>query len=320
MIINPWSLIDKPASDFNVRLVDADHPLRLFWGVDAKNQYLFLYEGDPDSMPSAKSLPNLSGISSVAIPGKQKSRLVLLLNDSVNWELFHALCTDLIRATERIQNPGHGPSIVLRRLQRWQEFLKKERSGLLPLEKIKGLVGELLFLKGPLAENFGWESAVLFWQGPEDAPQDFAVHDCAVEIKCQSGGSKPSVRITSVDQLNPQLSKGYLVVYTLATASDDAEGCFNLNDLVAQIKEALSSGGEQTRERFEDLIYQTGYIPSEKYEEYKFTKIAVQSFVLSPGFPRIKQSSVPEAISSVSYALHLDACKPFAEKPEWWSE
>jgi len=33
---NPWSAIEKPSSDLNVRLVDETHPLKLFWGVDSQ--------------------------------------------------------------------------------------------------------------------------------------------------------------------------------------------------------------------------------------------------------------------------------------------
>jgi len=315
---NPWSEIDKPAADFNVRLVDAAHPLRLFWGLDARNRYLFVYDGEIASMPEEKSLPNLTGIATAVVRFGERARLVLILNEIGNWELFHALCSDLIRATERLKEPEHGPVIVLRRLKRWQDFLKKERSGLLPLEKIKGLIGELLFLSDPVASVFGWNEAVTFWRGPEDAPQDFAIHEAAVEVKCQAGGSKPSVRITSVEQLNPQLPKGYLVVYTIATASGEEPEHFNLNSLIDTTRERLETASDETRERFEDLIYLAGYVSSEKYLEYCFTRIAVKCFRIKEGFPRISTSSVPQAVGSVSYLLQLDACAEFAEKPSWW--
>jgi hypothetical protein len=315
---NPWTAIDKPASDFNVRLVDDHHPLLLYWGVDARNRYLFIYDGDAGTMPELKSLPNLSGITTGVAKQGERAKLVLILNETSNWELFHALCTDIVRTTIHVTEASLGPSIVLRRLKRWQDFLKKERSGLLPIEKIKGLVGELLFLKGPVASAYGWNNAVTFWKGPEDAPQDFAIHETAVEVKCQAGGSKPSVRITSIEQLNPQLPEAYLVVYTIATASGEASDHFNLNGVIDAIRENLLTASDLARERFEDLLYLAGYVSSEKYLEYHFSTVAVKSFRIAEGFPRIAPSSVPDGVDSISYVLHLDACAEFVEKPNWW--
>lgn len=316
---NPWSVINKPASDFNVRLVDNHHPLLLYWGVDVRNRYVFVYDGEVLAMPEQRSLPSLSGISTAVVMQGERAKLVLILNETGNWELFYALCNDIVRATAQVTEASHGSSIVLRRLKRWQDFLKKERSGLLPMEKIKGLIGELLFLSGPVALSFGWNDAVIFWKGPEDAPQDFAVHDTAVEVKCQAGGSKPSVRISSVEQLNPQLPEAYLVVYTIATASGEELSHFNLNSLIDSIREKLETSSEAARERFEDLIYLAGYVTSDKYLEFHFTKIAVKCFKIVEGFPRILPSSIPEGVDTLSYVLQLDACAEYVDKPHWWS-
>lgn len=316
---NPWSAINKPASDFNVRLVDNRHPLLLYWGVDIGNRYTFIYDGEAVAMPEQKSLPNLAGISTAVVMQGERAKLVLILNETSNWELFHSLCGDIVRATAQVSEALRGPSIVLRRLNRWQDFLKKERSGLLTMEKIKGLIGELLFLSGPVASSFGWNDAVTFWKGPEGAPQDFAVHDTAVEVKCQAGGSTPSVRISSVEQLSPQLPKAFLVVYTIATASGEESDHFNLNSLVDSIREKLETSCEVARERFEDLIYLAGYVSSEKYGEFHFAKIAVKCFKIVEGFPCILLSSVPEGVGSLSYVLQLDACAEYADKPDWWS-
>lgn len=316
---NPWSQIERPPADLNVRLVDSKHPLKLYWGLDARNRYLFVYDDEAATMPDKRSLPNLTGISAALVEDKDRAKLVLVLNETSNWELFHALCSDLVRATTRVKEPGHGPAIVLRRLKRWQDFLKREKSGILPMEKIKGLIGELLFLSDQVAERFGWSDAIKFWRGPEGAPQDFAVNETAVEVKCQSGGSKPTVKITSVEQLNPQLPEGYLVVYTLATATGEEDEHFNLNSLVEKVREKMVGAPDEACERFEDLLHLTGYAPAEHYDDHNFSKVAVKSFKLELGFPRIESSSVPSAVESVSYSLELDACADFGAKPNWWT-
>ena len=59
---NPWSTIQKPSAELNVRLVDETHPLKLFWGVDAKSRYSFAYDAPINGLPQKKSLPSLSGV------------------------------------------------------------------------------------------------------------------------------------------------------------------------------------------------------------------------------------------------------------------
>jgi hypothetical protein len=308
---NPWSTIAKPTSELNVRLVSDQHPLTLFWGVDVRGRYLFVVETATDAMPDRRSLPELAGIRLASTEADGRSRLMLLLNETQNWELFLSLCNDLVRASSAGSGDASAMAILIRRLQRWHEFLRRQRSPILPLEGIKGLIGELLFLADTLAPRFGWDAAVAFWKGPEEAPQDFAVHETAVEVKCQSGSSKPWVRISSVDQLNPQLPKAYLVVHTLASADSDDVGAFTLNGLAERVREALEGATESTRERYENLLFLAGYLPSEHYDGFVFQRIATRSFRIADGFPRLAAAGVPEGIDRITYQLSLDACAPF---------
>jgi hypothetical protein len=318
---NPWSQIEKPAADFNVRLVKDDHPLKLYWGLDPQGQYLFVYDSVVEGVPTKKSLPKLVGVRATIFEAGNSKKLVLVLNERENWELFRALCMDLVYATSQAKDGSSAASsIVLRRLTRWQEFLQKERLGILPLEKIKGLMGELLFLENQVAPGFGWADAVLFWKGPEGAPQDFAVHDTAIEVKCQSGGTRPTVRISSAEQLDPQLSEGFLVVYTLATASADDSTGFDLNELTDRLRKNLDMETDSARERYEDLLYQAGYVASDRYADYRFSVIAVQSFRLCEEFPRFIVTDVPAGVEKLGYSLRLDACAPFSGTPKWWKE
>lgn len=315
---NPWSEIQKPDVDFNVRLVGESHPLRLYWGRDTQGRYLFIYESAPGMIPDRKSLPKLAGISVAVTFSASDTKLVLILNDTVNWELFHSLCEDLVRATSTTDKDEHGSVIFLRRLSRWQEFLKRERPGILSNEAIKGLIGELLFLMDKVASSFPWADAVNFWKGPEDAPQDFAVHDTAVEVKCQSGGSKPYVRVTSAEQLAPQLPKGFLAVYTIASADPGDPSAFTLNSLVSEIRNKLQSESENTREHFEDLLFMAGYTTREEYDDIFFMRIALKCYQILEGFPRIELAAIPDGVERLSYTLRLESCAPFEGAPEWW--
>lgn len=151
---NPWSAIEKPSSDFNVRLVDEAHPLKLFWGVDTQRRYLFAYDATVTCLPEKKALPRLSGIELYVVPQGARGKLVLVLQDNANWELFYALCSDLVRATGDVKDESAAAIVIIRRLQRWQELLRRTRPRTLSPEEIKGLMGELLFLKTTLPGTF----------------------------------------------------------------------------------------------------------------------------------------------------------------------
>lgn len=318
--MNPWLEIEKPSTSFNVRLVGDGHPLTLYWGRDTQGRYLFIYDAVPEGMLNKSVLPNLAGIFSTVVHNGSASKFVLVLNETVNWELFHALCTDLVRATSTTEPGVAASTILLRRLIRWQDFLKKAKNGRMPLEKIKGLIGELLFLSEKVAPAFGWDNAISFWKGPEDAPQDFAIHQTAVEVKCQAGSSKPFVKVTSVEQLDAQLPQKFLVVYTIATAKDLDVSGFSLNGLIETIRTTLQDATEVARERFEDLLHLVGYVTSEEYDQPWFVEVAVKSFEIGEGFPRMRISSIPAGVSNVSYTLSLEACAGFEGRPEWWNE
>lgn len=308
---NPWNNIEKPAHEFNVRLVSDKHPLKLYWGKDARGGYLFIAQIERDAAPDTKVLPELAGIRITVANTSDCARLVLLLNEAANWELFKALCVDLIRASETAKSDTEAVSVIVRRLVRWHEFLKRERVHLLSPEAVKGLIGELLFLESKIAPQFGWDLSMSFWKGPTGAPQDFAVHDMAIEVKCQSGISRPYIQISSLEQMDAQLPSFYLIVYTLATAETSNADGFTLNALVERIRTALIAAGNSSRELFESLLFQAGYILLDAYDETHFRCVATRVFEVTQNFPRLTPGIVPEGIHKVSYQISLEACTPF---------
>jgi len=311
---NPWNSIEKPTHEFNVRLVSDKHPLKLYWGKDARGGYLFIAQIERDAAPDTKVLPELAGIRIAVANASDCARLVLLLNEAANWELFKALCVDLIHASETAKSDSEAVCVIVRRLVLWHEFLKRERVHLLSPEAVKGLIGELRFLESKIAPQFGWDLSVSFWKGPTGAPQDFAVYDTAIEVKCQSGVSRPYFQISSLEQMDAQLPLFYLVVHTLATAEPDNVDGFTLNALVDRIRTALNAAGDASRELFESLLFQAGYIHLDAYDETRFRCVATRVFEVTDKFPRLTPSIVPEGISKVSYQISLEACTPFEKE------
>jgi hypothetical protein len=320
---NPWSVIELPAHDVIGRRIDHRHPFDLFWGKDYLGHYLFIFESGDHHYGMQALLPDLVGIKTRYLPASQdspKSRLVLLLNEQQNWELFYSLCNDLIGATRNAASAKSAMEIILHRLERWHEFLRANRGGILGEEKIKGLIGELLFLKKHLMPVFGPGPALNFWQGPEGAPQDFCVGQSAIEVKCKSGATRPYVRISSEFQLCSQLPELYLHVITLGKATSEQEGAIHLPGIIADVRLQLTSVSYEQSERFSDLLFDIGYIDSDSYLSYSYFVTNESTFKVVPGFPRVCSDALPQGVANLTYDINLLACAKFAGTPDWMEE
>ncbi|MFP7754564.1 PD-(D/E)XK motif protein [Thermodesulfobacteriota bacterium B35] len=320
-MINPWNEIETPKHDLLYRLVDPQHPLRLLRAKDALGRLLFLYEfSELAGVP--RNLPKLKGIViRIVLPQPDVNKngmLVLILKDKKDWQIFFSLCNDIVASTREAVQQNQAVQIILRRLQHWQDFLKRVRPDILPEREIKGLLGELLFITRHLSSAFGLEAAISFWQGPEDAPQDFTVNNCAVEVKCQLGTTTPMVRISSEDQLCPQLPEMFLYVVTLGKADEEEKNGITLPSIIASIRDGLEDCPDAF-ERFNDLIYQTGYLDREEYEEFRYVPISEKMFSVTTGFPRICPENLSSGITKLTYNIKLLDCEPFEETPGWMS-
>jgi hypothetical protein len=319
---NPWEEIKAPSRDVNVRRIDHTHLLNLFWGKNQAGQYMFIFESQAIDK-KLNNTPRLTGIEVHVLPVShqyKKGKVILLLNEKADWEMFLALCCDLVQASRNCSDDRSGLSVIVQRLIRWQEFLKKARRNILPVETIKGLIGEFLFIKLHLQKCFGWENALNFWQGPEGVPQDFCMENCAVEVKCQMGNTLPVIKISSVEQLVTQLPELFLYVVTLSNTTKENEEAINLPDLIKEIREELAGCSIDSLQQFNDMLYLIGYYEQDTYYDFNYQLAGEAMFKVEEGFPRIKPENVHSDISRVSYSINISGCMPFKGTPEWMEE
>jgi hypothetical protein len=317
---NPWDQITTPLTDVNARRIDHTHKLDFFWAKDHLGHFLFIYEFPASNNITKSNLPDIKGMqifSIISADDPNINRLIILLKEQSNWEIFLSLCQDLMQATRSTQDSPAAIQIILRRLKRWQEFLKKERPDILTEEEIKGLIGELLFLKWYLIPVFGCDQSVKFWQGPEGSPQDFNVGESVIEVKCQSGSSPPVVKISSINQLCPVFPEMYLMIFTLGKIPPEDKNAINLPSLVSDIRTSLEAISANSIERFNDLLYMIGYTDSDRYLEYSYIVVNQKMFKVRDGFPRICSNQIPDGIVQLSYSINLTACASFEEYPAW---
>jgi hypothetical protein len=316
---NPWNDIAPPRADVSARRVDPSHGLDLFWGRDPQSRCLFILEIESAINLTKKDIPDLSGIQIVITFDKIKKRLILVLKESDNWELFLALCNDLIEATRGASTLCDAISIIKRRLRRWQKFMMKTPSGILTEEEIKGLIGELVFLKCHVIPLVGAGDALTCWKGPEGAPQDFNVGRTVIEVKCQSGATVPRIRISSSEQLTPQVPVMYLYVVTLGTSRNGDANTVSLPSLIRDITLMIEDDFPDAVEMFKELLFIGGYLESERYLEYSYLLVGERMFDVRDAFPRITTQNLPAGVSHVTYCIDLVTCEPFEITLEKWA-
>lgn len=310
---NPWDEIHVPSHDIAARRVDHLHPLDIFWARNQLGNYLFYCEFEEGTKIPEK-FPNLKGIEVLRPP--EGNRLILLLKNNNDWEIFLSICKDIISTTKNIDKSS-SVIVILRRLEYWQDFLKKNRPVIMTEDGVKGLIGELLFIKKYLIPAFGAGQAIKFWQGPEGSPQDFNVNNSAIESKCQSGTSIPSVRINSAEQLCSQMPEMYLYVVTLGKTTPGTANSINLNRLVDDIRELLLQEISEQLERFNDLLYMTGYLDGASYSDLSYILSDEKMYGITEGFPRICPDLLPQGIVHLTYSINLLSCKSFEQYPDW---
>jgi len=309
MVENPWlGIRSSTVGQVEMLRADASQPHNYFWGRDAGGRYLFILRLE-ESPQEFFSMPKLRGIGVDYYENVRELRLSLLVQD--DWEVFHSLCLDLVRFSREGIDQDRLIFVVLERLERWQKLLSRGLGKLLSEQEIRGLLGELLFLRDVLFPHFG-SASVMAWLGPEGNPQDFAVRNLLFEVKTHLAGAKPSVVISSPAQLWSGQNSLFLVAYSLAVVSN---GGVSLPEVVEDLQVRL--GGSNYFDKFESKLLSARYIPMPEYAEHRYLPTSPIYFEVREGFPRILEAAVSAGIEDVKYSIRLDSCTPFEIAPSW---
>lgn len=302
---NPWQEIRSSVSRYSINgiLADRNHPLEFYWAKDISGNLLFVLSASSEIILTA-DIPKLYGIDISVGKQDRNYQLIFTLASKEDRDIFYTLCTDLMNSTRELYDDDHAVNTVLLRLEKWQHFLKNRRK---PIDKkqLKGLVGELLFLKKYLLANYTAKDALRFWKAPLQSVHDFEFSNFAVEVKTKS--SVNTVHISSYEQLFSELRYLLLYVATLNESTSSTSKAFNIYNLIDDIKSLL--GNVIYEEKFENLLIQYGFFEREEYHDYWFLFVADEFYKVSEGFPRIRE--LPEGVEALTYRVNLEKCKDY---------
>ncbi len=298
---NPWEKMIESSQ----RRVDSDTSHNLFWITDLHGNYGFCLQ-TKKIFEDTEHTASLKGIS---IPKRNSKEgygeLFLILNQKEDWQIFYALCEDLIAVTHRYNDDVKMISAVEVRLQRWQQLLKKDRSREMSLEKQMGLFTELFTLKEIVAKKVGIKNAIISWVGPEFDKQDFLIDDAIIEVKSYRTSKGAIVHISSLNQLISEKIPLFLLSFGLTCS----ESGFSIKDIVFEIKNELENEAYDYLNMFELKLIEYGFIPEIiKNPLYNFIVDVKKVFFVSDKFPKMLPQIVKSQIISIKYSIDLSKC------------
>ncbi|KIM07645.1 MAG: hypothetical protein KU29_06520 [Sulfurovum sp. FS06-10] len=302
---NPWNNIERPHKNLNAILANKHHLLEFFWGKDSFGNLLFILH-TTFNITVIKKFPKLNGIQLTLGQIEKTYQLILTLTSKNDKDIFYILCMDLLASTKNTNDEKIAIGMLLKRLEKWQYFLKHSQN-IIDKKQLRGLVGELFFIKKYLLKNFDADDTLNFWKAPLQSVQDFELNNMAIEVKTKS--SVNSITISSYEQLFTKLNKLYIFVITMSDASKIDKDSFNIYHLIKDIKALI---GIENLDKFNHLLMLYGFMELSEYEELYFKVSFDEFYEVHSDFPRIVE--IPYGIENLTYRVNLDVCKKFLIK------
>ena len=265
-----WNELSAPVKhSFTTRRIGEDLKADIFIARDYDNSFSVLVQHQQD----LRQLFNKHHVEVGAVSSDYRElssgfALQFKLEDAQLIEYFDQFVQFVLKDLQQADNEKLIVEAFLLKLKNWKRFISSSKYGKLSPEQIRGLLAEMSFLDVLLTEYPDAAEQILHsWYGPERLQHDFIFKDLAVEIKSISSIDKRSVKISSLHQLETNLSELYLYVATVLEAPENAPDKINLNRMVSNLKDKLNQLNDaELRAIFEQKLLESHYIPDHYYD------------------------------------------------------
>lgn len=286
--------------------VSPTHPLDLYLGFnEIGKKTLALITENVDMIFQSTKLIEVK--IATRQDGKKAVRFSLL--DDTETDIFYKFCEDIIESTKNA-NQLDSLKIINVRWNRWLNMFKNPRSLIMGEKEIRGLIGELVFLRDYLFKKYTIEKSIESWMGPESSHKDVEIDDTWYEIKTCYQSSK-SVTISSVEQLDAN-STGHLCIVELENSNRYVTGNLSLNKLIEQINDMILD--TELQNIFLKKVSNVGYSYFEEYDNYIYFCKSIKKYLVNDEFPRLRKQDLPKEIATASYELLIPNLKEFLEE------
>lgn len=276
-------------------LVDHAHPLHMYLNINSSgNKELII--------PTEKQEKRFESTYAIGVRNYENKNNFFFAIELLLPELeteFLSLCFDLIESSRSFPNERAARDALFATFKKWYELLSKRAQNILPLNEIKGLIGEIQFIIDGIMNSADADQIIDAWKIHKDASRDFVFDDSWSEIKAIES-TKDYVTISSVEQLDSE-SDGNLVIYRLDSSNDN--GSFDLNDKIAELKSLI---GINTEAKLNQKLLAKGYSFNSDYCKYRFMIRGKDIFNVNDSFPRIRRVDIHPAIRNAKYDLSIN--------------
>lgn len=283
--------------------VDNNHILDLHIGLDGNGRKSI------ELRTKKFAVRRITGTNVIEIgqfKNKQYYSIRFILIDDEMCGLFYKFCEDLVEETRSLKQEEEGYQAVVERYLQWKRMFVSSKKNLLTESQIMGLIGEILFLKGNLADRIGLSNALKSWSGQELTHKDFSYDNTWFECKAISRSSM-AVKISSLEQLDSNV-EGELVVYALEKMSEAYKG-ISLNNLILDTVKLFYTSEE--KDDFMTKVALQGYEYNTYYDSFVYEISSFHRYLVNIDFPKLTRQQVDKAISSATYVLSLQEIASF---------
>ena len=285
--------------------IDDEHILDLHIGLDEKGRKSI----ELRSMFKPVKVTGTSAIDVTQYTKPEYNTIRFSLKDDDMSGLFYKFCEDIIEQTKDLKNEKDGYKAITTRFFQWKKMFVLSKNTFLTEPEIMGMIGEILFLRGPLADEIGLSEALKSWSGQELTHKDFSCSDKWYEVKTISRGNT-TVRISSLEQLDSD-KNGELIVYSLEKMSPAYNG-ISLNKLILETRQMFLSADDA--DTFLAKVAMQGYEYNNHYDEFVFEVSGLTRYKITDQFPKLTHANVPKEITKANYDLALAEIMSFSTK------
>jgi hypothetical protein len=240
----------------------------------------------------------LPGVALIALARQQGGRL----------DLFEAMAQDLVSVLRSEEGSADAQLVagrVVQRIRAWQDFMLRDRAGILGDEEEIGLHGELHILIELIDSLGDAAKAVECWEGPLRGLHDFALPSGAMEVKSTASPVGFRATVSSLGQLDPAIRSPLHVA--AVRFADEASGR-TLPERVSLVRGRMAEAPDAAVQAFSLRLLRSGYVDAFAESYARRLKMAdVRLFAVSGAFPALTVRSVPTGVVSARYVIDLDA-------------
>lgn len=285
--------------------VDENINHNIFLGKDEKNRLIIFAVSSMEPFNIASS--NLIEVQTGMRSDGQWVLSFILINQEYS-DMFCHFCDDMIMYAVDNKNKDVIESFSNRYIK-WQNMLKKNNSGLLSKEAVKGLIGEIHFLLNYMIHKYGAENAIYSWVGIEYNIHDFITDHLWYEVKSVKNGAS-TVTVSSIEQLDSD-ENGQLVINYFDDTSITDSNKITLNSIVHELLNININ--ENIKIMIYDKLIDYGYVNRKEYDTIAFRFVKRKIYNINNTTEIIRRNNIPDTIKNARYEIFIAKIQDYKE-------